>query len=241
MIRANKLNICYDDKLVLKDLSFTVAPGEIFCLLGPNGAGKTTIINTLLGDIEPISGTVLIDGVSTKEKSVRNSVVCTTETIEFYGHFSGLDNLDHFSRSAGFIYTKEALIGLLKKVNLNEEIHLNRLVTYSKEMRQKLGIALALAKKVPYIFMDEPISGLDVNTSTEFSKICKRLSVEGIGMLLTTHNVLDAINISSKIGIMGKGTLIDIVETSKITEQELQELYIKNKLKSPNHNTNKNA
>ncbi|WP_299549677.1 ABC transporter ATP-binding protein [Seonamhaeicola sp.] len=227
MLKANKLSMQYDDTLALKDLSFTVAPGEIFCLLGQNGAGKTTTINIFLGLIEPTSGEALIDGVIAKKKSVRNTLAYIPEVVQLYGNLSGLENLDYFSRLAGFIYTKEGLKSLLKKVNLQEEAFNKRLVTYSKGMRQKVGIAIAIAKKASYILMDEPTSGLDPKASVEFAEICKELSANGVGILMTTHDIFNAVNIGSKIGIMKEGFLVHTTDTSKISAEELQELYIK--------------
>ncbi len=227
MLKANKLCMRYDDVMALSDLSFTVAPGEIFCLLGQNGAGKTTTINIFLGLIMPTSGEALIDGISAKQKSARDVIAYIPEVVQLYGHLSGLENLDFFSRLAGFIYTEEGLKGLLKKVNLQEEAHQKRLVTYSKGMRQKVGIAIALAKKASYILMDEPTSGLDPKASVEFAELCKELSADNVGILMATHDIFNAVNIGSKIGIMREGKLVQTADTSKISAQQLQELYIK--------------
>ncbi len=227
MLEANNLSMRYEDTLALKDLSFTVAPGEIFCLLGQNGAGKTTTINIFLGLIKPTSGNALINGVSTKEKRTRVSIAYIPEIVQLYGHLSGLENLDFFTRLAGFFYTKVALVQLLKKTNLQEEAYSKRLSTYSKGMRQKVGIAIALAKKASYILMDEPTSGLDPKASVEFAEICKELSADGVGILMATHDIFNAVNIGSKIGIMREGALVHTAETSEISAQELQDLYIK--------------
>lgn len=227
MLKANKLYMRYDDTVALKNLSFTVAPGEIFCLLGQNGAGKTTTINIFLGLIEPTSGNALIDEIPAKKKVARTAIAYIPEVVQLYGHLSGLENLNFFSRLAGFIYTEEALKGLLKKVNLQEEAYQKRLVTYSKGMRQKVGIAIALAKKASYILMDEPTSGLDPKASVEFAELCKELSDDNVGILMATHDIFNAVNIGSKIGIMKEGAMVHTAKTSKISAQELQDLYIK--------------
>ncbi len=228
MLQANELCMRYDDTLALKDLSFTVAPGEIFCLLGQNGAGKTTTINIFLGLLNPTSGDAFIDNTSVvNNKEARNSVAYIPEIVQLYGNLSGLENLDFFSRLGGFTYSKEALSNFLKQANLQEEAHQKRLSHYSKGMRQKVGIAIALAKKASYILMDEPTSGLDPKASVEFAKTCRELSASGVGILMATHDIFNAVNIGSKIGIMKEGTLIHTTETSKISAQELQDLYIK--------------
>lgn len=228
MLQAKKLCMRYDDKLALKDLSFSVAPGEIFCLLGQNGAGKTTTINIFLGLIEPTSGEALINNTSiVNSKSARSSIAYIPEIVQLYGNLSGLENLDFFSRLAGFIYTKKELISFLQRANLQEESYQNKLSAYSKGMRQKVGIAVALAKNASYILMDEPTSGLDPKASVEFAKTCKELSASGVAIFMATHDIFNAVNIGSRIGIMKEGNLIHTADTTEITAQELQDLYIK--------------
>ncbi len=228
MLQANKLCMRYGNTVALNDLSFSVAPGETFCLLGQNGAGKTTTINIFLGLIAPTSGDALINNTSvTKNKSIRNSIAYIPEIVQLYGNLSGLENLDFFSRLAGFVYSKDELFGFLKLANLQEDAFYKKLAGYSKGMRQKVGIAIALAKNASYILMDEPTSGLDPKASVEFAKTCKELSAKGVGIFMATHDIFNAVNIGSRIGIMKEGTLIHTAETAKINAQELQDLYIK--------------
>ena len=228
MLQAIKLNKTYNDKIALKDLNLTVAPGEIFCLLGQNGAGKTTTINIFLGVLEPTSGKALIDDISvTNNKKIRSSIAYIPESVQLYDNLSGVENLDFFSRLAGFKYSSEELKSYLQQANLQEEAYTNKLSSYSKGMRQKVGIAIALAKNASYILMDEPTSGLDPKASVEFAKTCKQLAKKGVGIFMATHDIFNAVNIGSRIGIMKEGTLIHTTDTAHITAQELQDLYIK--------------
>jgi len=228
MLKAINLCKLYSDKFALKDLSFSVAPGEIFCLLGQNGAGKTTTINIFLGLIRPTSGEALINDISVFDnKSVRNFIAYIPETVQLYGNLSSIENLDFFSRLAGAVYTKKELIGFLRQVNLEEEAYQKKLSTYSKGMRQKVGIAVALAKNAAYILMDEPTSGLDPKASLEFANTCRELSANGVGVFMATHDIFNAVNIGSRIGIMKEGALIHTTNTANITAQQLQDLYIK--------------
>ncbi|MEO9570222.1 MAG: ABC transporter ATP-binding protein [Polaribacter sp.] len=228
MLQAKMLCKRYDDKSALKDLCLSVNPGEIFCLLGQNGAGKTTTINIFLGLIAPTSGEALIDNVSvTDSKSKRSAIAYIPETVQLYSNLSGLENLDFFSKLAGFNYKKNELISFLKQANLQEESYSKKLSTYSKGMRQKVGIAVALAKNASYILMDEPTSGLDPQASVEFAKTCRELASKGVGIFMATHDIFNAVNIGSKIGIMKEGALIHTTETKNISAQELQDLYIK--------------
>lgn len=144
-----------------------------------------------------------------------------------YSNLSGVENLDFFSRLAGFNYSEKELFQYLEKANLQEEAFKKKLSTYSKGMRQKVGIAIALAKNASYILMDEPTSGLDPKASLEFSKTCKELYLNGVGILMATHDIFNAVNICARIGIMKDGTLVHIPETDNISTQQLQELYAK--------------
>jgi len=228
MLEAKKLQKKYINKIAIKEVSFKVEPGEVFCLLGQNGAGKTTTINILLGLIAPTSGDAFIDNKSiVTNKSAINSIAYIPETVKLYGNLSAIENLDFFSRLAGFKYRKDKLTDFLQQANLQEEAHAKKLETYSKGMRQKVGIAVALAKNASYILMDEPTSGLDPKASVEFAKTCKRLAKNGVGIFMATHDIFNAVNIGSRIGIMKEGTIVHTTNTENITAQELQDLYIK--------------
>ena len=228
MLEAKELGKKYGEINALQGLNFTVKSGEIFCLLGQNGAGKTTTINIFLGLIAPTTGKALINGESISENpSLRNKIAYIPEIVQLYGNLSGIENLNFFSRLAGFKYTKEELYDFLKRDNLNEKDYGKRLSTYSKGMRQKVGIAIALSKNASFILMDEPTSGLDPKASVEFANTCKKLSKKGVGIFMATHDIFNAVNIGSRIGIMKEGSLIHTTETDNITAQELQDLYIK--------------
>lgn len=228
MLKAVNVNKTYQDTKALNGLSFCVKPGEVFCLLGQNGAGKTTTINIFLGLITPTSGSVFIDdeliGLNT---SFRNKIAYIPEIVQLYSNLTAVENLDFFSRLAGFKYSKKELLFFLKQSNLQDHFFHKKLSTYSKGMRQKVGIAIALSKKASFILMDEPTSGLDPKASVEFANTCKKLAKEGVGILMATHDIFNAVNIGSKIGIMKEGAIIYQTKTENITAQELQDLYIK--------------
>ncbi|MFD0796342.1 ABC transporter ATP-binding protein [Maribacter chungangensis] len=229
MLEAINLTKRYGGHEALSDLNLSVAQGEIFCLLGQNGAGKTTTINLFLGLIGATSGKALINGVEVKPNSNATSkmIAYIPEVVQLYGNLSGLENLDFFSRIAGFRYSKDALTGYLLKAGLQETAHSNKLASYSKGMRQKVGIAIALSKNADFIFMDEPISGLDPKATVEFSAICKELSQMGKSIFMATHDIFNAVNVGTKIGIMKEGRLVYTSETNAINANELQDLYLK--------------
>jgi ABC-2 type transport system ATP-binding protein len=228
VLEAIQLSKRYNGTAALSDLNLSIDKGEIFCLLGQNGAGKTTTINLFLGFIAATSGKATIHGIAIQPNDVRTKkfLAYIPEVVQLYGNLTGIENLDFFSRLAGFTYSKDALSGLLKKADLQAAAHDKRLSTYSKGMRQKVGIAIALAKNADLIVMDEPTSGLDPKASAEFTNICRELAAEGKTIFMATHDIFNAVNVGTRIGIMKQGSLVHTVATHAITANELQQLYL---------------
>jgi ABC-2 type transport system ATP-binding protein len=228
VLQAILLGKQYNGTAALSNLNLTIDKGEIFCLLGQNGAGKTTTINLFLGFTEASSGKALINETEVKpnDSCTKKMIAYIPEVVQLYGNLNGTENLDFFSRLAGFKYSKEMLTGFLNKAGLQVEAHRNRLSTYSKGMRQKVGIAIALSKNADVLFMDEPTSGLDPKATAEFTDICKDLAAGGKTILMASHDIFNAVNVGTRIGIMKQGTLVHTVETSDITATELQQLYL---------------
>ncbi|GAA0564573.1 ABC transporter ATP-binding protein [Chitinophaga japonensis] len=228
VLQAIGLGKQYNGTAALSDLHLSVDKGEIFCLLGQNGAGKTTTINLFLGFTEASSGKAAINGVEVKPNDLRTKqfIAYIPEVVQLYGNLDGIENLDFFSRLAGTRYSTEALAALLEKAGLPATAHRKRLGTYSKGMRQKVGIAIALAKQADVILMDEPTSGLDPKATVEFTQLCKELAAEGKTIFMATHDIFNAVNVGTRIGIMKQGRLVHTVDTNNITANELQQLYL---------------
>lgn len=228
MLQTVNLTKQYGENYALKNLNLSVAPGEIFCLLGQNGAGKTTTINLFLGLIAPTEGQALINGVEVSPNTkTQRMIAYIPEVVQLYGNMDGLENIAFFSQLAGFNYTTEQLEDLLLKAGLKKEDHTKKLSSYSKGMRQKVGIAIALSKNADYIFMDEPISGLDPKAAIEFTQVCKELSQEGKAIFMATHDIFNAVNVGTRIGIMKEGELVHTADTKDIDANELQNIYLK--------------
>lgn len=227
MLKAINVTKSYQDKIALKNVSFEVNKGEIFCLLGHNGAGKTTTINIFLGFIKKDGGHAFVGENEIGHGNTNALIAYIPETVELYGNLSGIENLDFFSRLAGFNYSIEELEAYLSKTNLQPDAHHKRLSSYSKGMRQKVGIAIALAKNAEVIFMDEPTSGLDPQATAEFTKICKELTKIGKVIFMATHDIFNAVEVGTTIGIMKEGELVQTIETKSINANELQNIYLK--------------
>lgn len=226
MLKAINITKSYHDKVALKDLTFQVSKGEIFCLLGQNGAGKTTTINIFLGFIKKDGGQAFIGDIEVGKGDTNALTAYIPETVQLYGNLTGVENLDFFSKLAGFSYTTGELEAFLSKTGLQAEAQHMRLASYSKGMRQKVGIAVALAKNAEVIFMDEPTSGLDPKATAEFTKICKELAQMGKVIFMATHDIFNAVELGTTIGIMKEGVLAQQLKASEINANELNQLYL---------------
>jgi ABC-2 type transport system ATP-binding protein len=167
MLATEALTKRFNGATVVDALTLTIAPGELFALLGPNGAGKTTTINCLLGFLTPDSGRALVDGldVAREPLATKRRLAYIPEQVNLYGYFSGVENLAYFSELAGHRYADTDLRHFLDEAGLQPEAHDRRVSGYSKGMRQKVGIAIALAKQAKALLLDEPTSGLDPSAS----------------------------------------------------------------------------
>lgn len=228
MLHAVNLTKKYQDTLALDDLSLTIDAGDIYCLLGANGAGKSTTINLFLNFIEPTEGRAIIDMIDVSKDPLKTKEVIAyiPENLNLYGELTGLENLEYFVGLSKKRYSKDSLIGFLNEAGLQPEAHAQRVKKYSKGMRQKVGIAIALAKKAKALLLDEPTSGLDPKASNEFSELLVKLSDQGVATLMATHDLFRAKETGTHIGIMKSGKLVEQLSTEDIAHSELEKLYL---------------
>ena len=229
MLQAIDLTKRYDGHLALDRLNLRIEPGEIFCLLGANGAGKTTTINLFLNFLEPTSGTARVNGldVVAHPLETKRYLAYIPEQVMLYRNFSGLENLKYFAALASKgRYSREQLLGFLDRAGLPAEAARRRVGTYSKGMRQKVGIAIALAKEAKALLLDEPTSGLDPKASNEFSTLLEQLSAAGVAVLMATHDLFRAKESGTRVGIMKHGQLVETIRTDEIGHADLEQLYL---------------
>lgn len=231
MIEINELTKRYEDGvLALDHVSYTVEPGEIFCLLGANGAGKTTTINILLDFIPPTSGSGSINGHDCNKfpLKAKKYVSYVSENVQLYGMFTARQNLAFFAELAGKKgLKKKDYDDVMRTVGLPEKALGMRLKNFSKGMRQKLGIAIALLKDPPAILMDEPTSGLDPTSAQEFLDQLRRLRERGKAVLMTTHDIFRAKIIADRVGIMKQGRLVAIRKREDFKHADLEQIYMR--------------
>jgi ABC-2 type transport system ATP-binding protein len=190
VIDAQGLTKRYKDALAVDNVSFTVARGEIFGLLGPNGAGKTTTILMLLGLTEISAGAARVLGHDPVREplAVKRRVGYLPDSVGFYDYLSARDNLRYPARLIGFSEAeREARIAdALKRVDL-AEVAGKQVGTYSRGMRQRLGLAEILMKNVAIAILDEPTSGLDPQATLELLDMIRALKRDGVSVLLSSH------------------------------------------------------
>jgi ABC-2 type transport system ATP-binding protein len=230
MLEAVNLSKRYEDGvLALDNVSFSVSPGEIYSMLGANGAGKTTTINIFLNLIDPSDGEARIGGIATHKDPLKakEKVAYVSEDVMLYPNFTAIQNIDYFVKLGGKTkYSKEDYKKVLLRVGLQEEAHHKKLKGFSKGMRQKCGIAIAILKDAPAILLDEPTSGLDPKAGAEFVRLLEELRNEGKAILMSTHDIFRAKEMSDTVGIMKAGKLIMQRSKKELEGEDLEKIYI---------------
>ena len=230
MIQAIDLCKTFGAGLAVDHLTLTIQPGEVFCLLGANGAGKTTTINLFLNFIAPTSGQALIGGRNVVEHPLetKKSLAYIPEQVTLYRNLTGVENLRFFSRLAqASVDSDEELLAILAQVGLSADHARRRVHTYSKGMRQKVGIAITIAKGATALLLDEPTSGLDPKAANDFSLLLNDLSSRGVAILMATHDLFRAKESGTCVGIMKHGRLVESLDTKQLGHSDLEQIYLR--------------
>jgi ABC-2 type transport system ATP-binding protein len=230
LLEAVDLTKRYEDGLLAVDaVSFAVLPGEIYAMLGGNGAGKSTTIHCFLDLIRPTAGETRIAGVSVQREPLRakRQVAYVAENVELYGDLTALQNLEFFARLGGLAPSRDELVAALLRVGLQEEAHRRRLKTFSKGMRQKTGLAVAILAGAPALILDEPTSGLDPRAAWELGQLLLALRAEGRAILMSTHDVFRAKQLADRVGIMSRGRLVLERTARELASEDLEALYLR--------------
>ena len=230
MLQATGLSKSYGSHVALHPLTLAVMPGDVFCLLGANGAGKTTTINLFLDFVPRTAGTATVDGldVTTHSLETKRLLAYIPEQVNLYRNLSGLENLTYFQKLSGQPpLAPSQLLGLFERVGLPNGAADQRVSAYSKGMRQKVGIAIAMAKNAKALLLDEPTSGLDPQASNEFSAVLNELRESGVAILMATHDLFRARETGTRIGIMKHGALVDEFAAKDIGHSDLEQLYLR--------------
>ncbi|MGF1489154.1 MAG: ABC transporter ATP-binding protein [Prochloraceae cyanobacterium] len=208
MLTIENLQKKYGDRAVIEDLNLEIKAGEIYGLLGANGAGKTTTINIICNSIEADRGTIKIDnkivsqatksyvGVAPQENLLYKNLSCQ-ENLKFYGRIYGLDG----KKCDLAIAETLAAVNLLDRAKTPVE-------SLSGGMKRRVNIAVALIHKPKLVILDEPTTGLDIETRYEIWQLIENLKQQGTTILLTTHLLDEAQRLCDRIGIIKAGKII---------------------------------
>ena len=226
MLEIKGLKKSFKAKEVLKNLNFSINEGEIVCLLGNNGAGKTTVINCILRMIQADSGSILLDGrdiFTYKNKEYFSEVNALLESsVNVYDYLTGWQNIEYFSGLLNIDSGNEKIKTYISLFELEEAIH-EAVGTYSRGMRQKLALLIALMSSPKLLLLDEPTLGLDIQSKLSVIQILNTIiKTEKIAVLLTSHQMDVVQKLQSRILILKDG----VVHEFDKTDYEDKDLYM---------------
>lgn len=215
MIEVTEISKFFGSKTVVDNLSFSVRKGEIFGFLGPNGAGKTTAIRMMIGLLRPSAGDIQIDrlNVFRQTKEVHSRIGIVFELPNLYNRMSIYDNLKLFADL--YKVPRTRIHEIMDSLQLVDKQHM-KVEKLSKGWKQRVLIGRALLHHPKVLFLDEPTSGLDPNTAILIRDYIKQLQREGTTIVITTHDMHEADEVSDRVGIMHNGKLIEVDTPSRL-------------------------
>ena len=211
MLELRSVTKRYSGIPAVQDVSFVARAGEITGYLGPNGSGKSTTLKMITGLIEPSAGTILYRGQPIQQDPIRykQQLGYVPEEPHLYPHLTGLEYLEMVGQlrglPAGLLATK--INGFLKLLSLYEDRYV-AISSYSKGMRQKILLAAALLHNPDLILLDEPFSGLDVNSALVLRGLIRQLAARGKVVLFSSHELDTVERVSSRVVILHKGRVV---------------------------------
>jgi ABC-2 type transport system ATP-binding protein len=197
------------ERRVVDGLSLTLGAGEVYALLGGNGAGKSTTLFAILGLIPRTAGQLTVAGHDPGQAPdlVRASVAYLPENVALYPAFSARENVGYFLDLAGTPRPAAAVEDAFAAVKLAPEAWDRPVGGFSKGMRQKTAIALALLRQTPLLLLDEPTSGLDPAATRDFHALIGDVAARGVAVLMVTHDLFGAADVAGRIGLLAGGRL----------------------------------
>ena len=216
-IEVRDVTFAYGQREAVRGISFEVAPGEVLGFLGPNGAGKSTTIKILTGQLQPGSGVARILGrdVARDDPATQAQIGVCFEEKNLYDTMTAEENLRFFGSLFGIRRVDTA--GLLERVGLADRAR-TRVSGFSKGMRQRLMVARALVNEPKVLFLDEPTDGLDPVSAKTIRTLIAREADRGAAVLLTTHDMWEADELSDRVAFINEGRIyaIDTPEALKL-------------------------
>ena len=224
VIEARGLTKRYGASTVVDDISFAVGRGEIFGLLGPNGAGKTTTILMLLGLSDITAGTARVLGHDPAREplTVKRHVGYLPDAVGFYDNLTAAENLRYTARlmSIASAEREARIASALRRVQLHDVAN-KRVATFSRGMRQRLGLAEILMKQAAIAILDEPTSGLDPQATAELLAMIRELKHDGVAVLVSSHLLERVQSVCDRVALFNAGKIALIGTVAELGRQVL--------------------
>jgi len=224
------IRLIFGSRIILNDLDLKIHAAEIYALIGGNGAGKSSTLNLLLGFKHAQQGDVIIQGktVLPHQHQHLQSITYIPEQVVLYPHLNAIENLDYLSKLSGQRHSAEVIEQALVRTHFPISQARQQLISFSKGMRQKVAIALAILRRSQLILLDEPTSGLDPAAIHEFTSILQELRAQGSAILMVTHDLLSASDTADRIGLLAAGKVrceYNRPEFAQLPLQQIHQLY----------------
>ena len=217
ILKCTKLKKQIKSKILVDDISFSINKGDVVGFIGPNGAGKSTIIKLILGLMKLSSGNVEINGYDIEKNFVKaiEKVGAIVENPDLYMYLSGYDNLKITANYYKNI-SQNRIEDVIKIIGLEKQIK-DKVSTYSLGMKQRLAIGEAIINQPELLILDEPTNGLDIEGIIEMRNLIKKLSQQGMAILISSHNLTEIDNLCNGIIAIKDGKIVtnDTIENFK--------------------------
>lgn len=210
--------------IALRGITFSVQPGEFLSILGRNGAGKTTLLNIISGISRPSEGEVKLFGTDPGDRENKAKLAVISHEMFLYGNLTAIENLEYYSRVYGIPDASKRIDSVLKDVELTHR-RFDLVATYSRGMTQRLTIARALLHEPSLLLLDEPFTGLDQHAIGMLISLLKRQKKMGRTILLTTHDLHTAFELSDRYVVIAKHKVVKDGVMSETHPDEIREAY----------------
>ncbi|MBR0751524.1 ABC transporter ATP-binding protein [Bradyrhizobium jicamae] len=224
VIAARDLTKRYGKSTVVDAINFNIIRGEVFGLLGPNGAGKTTTILMMLGLTEISAGRISVLGFDPARAplKVKRHVGYLPDAVGFYDHLTAVENLAYVAKLMGLSMAERTrrIVAALSRVRLLDVAN-RRVATYSRGMRQRLGLAEIIVKRAEIAILDEPTSGLDPQATLEFLELIRELKAEGVTVLLSSHMLDQVQRVCDRVALFQAGKIVMMGSVAELAVQVL--------------------
>jgi len=228
ILSARALGRRYGDDVALERLDLDVMEGEAVALLGPNGAGKTTALHLFLGFVGASTGSALVCGARVADDPVatRRLLGYLPEQLALYPLLNGRENLQYLAGLGGVDLDDAEAHRVLGESGITSAAAERPVRTYSKGMRQKVGIAIARVRRAAAILLDEPLSGLDPESARETSRLLRELRDGGTALVVATHDLARVGEIAQRVLILRRGHVLATFTADELAPGELERRYL---------------